>query len=85
MVTMRKRGTVPVYIGDDHRRYFVPPEFLSHPLFKMLLEKAYEEYGFEQRGGLLIPCRVSVFQEVMNVVECSHGQFHLDNLINELN
>lgn len=40
-------GTAPVgffavYVGEDRQRFVVPTGFLSHPLFKMLLEKAYK-------------------------------------------
>ncbi|KAL7251420.1 hypothetical protein ACSBR1_013288 [Camellia fascicularis] len=48
-------GHFAVYVGKERRRFVVPTGFLSHPLFKMLLEKAYDEFGFEQRwvGGSL--------------------------------
>ncbi|KAI6696452.1 hypothetical protein NL676_016571 [Syzygium grande] len=42
-------GFFAVYVGDEHRRFAVPTSYLSHPLFKMLLEKASNEFGFEQR------------------------------------
>ncbi|KAF4402905.1 hypothetical protein G4B88_010357 [Cannabis sativa] len=40
----------------------------------MLLEKAYEEFGFQQRNGLVVPCSVSSFREVVNAVQCSNDQ-----------
>lgn len=81
-------GTAPVgffavYVGEDRQRFVVPTGFLSHPLFKMLLEKAYKEYGFEQRHGLVVPCSVSLFQEVVSAVECPHGQFDIEKLVGE--
>ncbi|CAL5387395.1 unnamed protein product [Camellia sinensis] len=57
-------GHFAVYVGEERRRFVVPIGFLSHPLFKMLLEKAYDEFGFEQRAGLVVPCSVAAFQEV---------------------
>lgn len=61
----------------------VPTGYLSHPLFKMLLEKAYEEFGFEQKNGLVVPCSVSTFQEIVNAVEGCNGRFDFGNLIEE--
>lgn len=76
-------GCFAVYGGEEAKRFVVPLRFLSHPLFKMLLEKAQEEYGFEQRRGLVIPCRVCIFQEVVRAVDCFHGQFDFEKLVLE--
>ena len=81
-------GTTPtgyfaVYVGEERQRFVVPTSFLSHPLFKMLLEKAYNEFGFDQRNGLVVPCSVSTFQEVVNAVECCNGKFDFGNLVEE--
>ncbi|KAB5552992.1 hypothetical protein DKX38_010303 [Salix brachista] len=66
-------GFFAIYVGDDRERFVVPTSSLSHPLFKMLLEKSYDEFGFQQRNGLVVPCNVSTFQEVLNAVECCNG------------
>ncbi|KAF4396888.1 hypothetical protein F8388_004856 [Cannabis sativa] len=66
-------GFLAVYVGEERQRFVVPTTFLSHPLFKMLLEKAYEEFGFQQRNGLVVPCSVSSFRDVVNAVQCSNG------------
>ncbi|XP_030475113.2 auxin-responsive protein SAUR50-like [Syzygium oleosum] len=76
-------GCFPVYVGEGRQRFLVPTGFLSHPLFKMLLEKASDEFGFEQRNGLTVPCSVSVFQEVLNAVECCNGKFEFGELVEE--
>lgn len=76
-------GFFAVYAGEERRRFVVPTSVLSHPLFKMLLEKAYDEFGFEQRSGLVVPCSVSTFKEVLNAVECSNGKFDLGKLVEE--
>ncbi|KAH7680686.1 Small auxin-up RNA protein [Dioscorea alata] len=77
-------GFLPVYVGEEKERFVIPTAFLAHPLFKMLLEKAYMEYGFDQRSGLSLPCTVSIFQQVVSAVKCHHGQFDLENLVQEL-
>ncbi|XP_028105041.1 auxin-responsive protein SAUR50-like, partial [Camellia sinensis] len=61
-------GHFAVYVGKERRRFVVPTGFLFHPPFKMLLEKAYDEFGFEQRDGLVVPCSVAAFQEVVSAV-----------------
>ncbi|CAI9778924.1 unnamed protein product [Fraxinus pennsylvanica] len=76
-------GTFAVYIGEERQRFVVPIGYLSHPLFKMLLEKAYNEFGFEQRNGLVVPCSVTAFQEVVNAVECCIGKFHFGDMVDE--
>ncbi|XWS66656.1 hypothetical protein CRYUN_Cryun05aG0219300 [Craigia yunnanensis] len=76
-------GFFAIYVGEEEERFVVPTSFLSHPLFKMLLEKSYNEYGFEQRNKLVVPCSVSTFQEVVNAVECCNGKFDFGKLIEE--
>ncbi|KAE8098573.1 hypothetical protein FH972_016626 [Carpinus fangiana] len=56
-------GFFALYVGEERQRFVVPTSFLSHPLIKMLLDKSYNEFGFEQNSGLVVPCSVSTFQE----------------------
>lgn len=77
-------GFFAVYVGEERRRFAVPTSSLSHPLFKMLLEKSCNEFGFEQSSGLVVPCSVSAFQEILKAVECSEGKFELGKLVEEL-
>ncbi|KAJ0575375.1 putative small auxin-up RNA [Helianthus annuus] len=72
--------TVP---GEERRRFVVPTGYLSHPLFKMLLEKSSEEFGFGQKNGLVVPCSVNAFQEVVSAVESSNGKCDLSHLVEE--
>ncbi|KAI3806327.1 hypothetical protein L1987_22226 [Smallanthus sonchifolius] len=76
-------GFLALYIGEERRRFVVPTGYLSHPLFKMLLDKASDEFGFEQKHGLVVPCSVTVFQEVVSVVECCNGKFDISHLVDE--
>ncbi|KAK8475513.1 hypothetical protein V6N13_042888 [Hibiscus sabdariffa] len=77
-------GFFAVYVGEDEERFVVPTSFLSHPLFKMLLDKSFNEYGFEGRDKLVVPCCVSTFQQVVNAVDCCNGQFHFGKLVEDL-
>ncbi|XP_062167610.1 auxin-responsive protein SAUR19 [Alnus glutinosa] len=76
-------GFFALYVGEERQRFVVPTGFLSHPLIKMLLEKSYNEFGFEQNSGLVVPCSVSTFQEVLNAVEGSNGKFDFGKLVEE--
>ncbi|XP_015893292.2 auxin-responsive protein SAUR21 [Ziziphus jujuba] len=55
-----RSGHFVVYVGDDEeqgrKRFVVPISYLKHPLFKDLLNKAAEEFGFDHVGGLTVPC-----------------------------
>ncbi|KAL7096593.1 hypothetical protein ACP275_10G088000 [Erythranthe tilingii] len=76
-------GTFPVYVGERRERFVVPTSYLSHPLFKIVLEKAYDEFGFDQRNGLVVPCSVVAFQEVICALECCNRKFDFGNLVDE--
>ncbi|XP_009591236.1 auxin-responsive protein SAUR21-like [Nicotiana tabacum] len=76
-------GNLAIYVGEERERFVVPTSYLSHPLFKILLEKTYNEFGFEQRSGLVVPCSVNAFQEVVNAVECCNGKFDFGELVGE--
>ncbi|XP_057440591.1 auxin-responsive protein SAUR15-like [Lotus japonicus] len=77
-------GFFAIYVGEERQRQVVPTRYLSHPLFKMLLEKAYDEFGFDQRNGLVVPCGVSAFQEVVDAIECNNGKFDLGKILAEI-
>ncbi|KAL8096548.1 auxin-responsive protein SAUR71-like [Apium graveolens] len=61
-------GHLPVYVGDESARFVVNAELLNHPIFMMLLNKSAQEYGYEQKGVLRIPCRVFVFERVLEAL-----------------
>ena len=45
--------------GEGPKRFVVPLSCLTNPTFLRLLERAAEEYGFDQDGAITIPCRPS--------------------------
>ncbi|GAB2220014.1 hypothetical protein Droror1_Dr00007655 [Drosera rotundifolia] len=59
------KGYLPVYVGTELKRFVIPMEYLSMPDFRILMEKAEEEFGFDQEGGLKIPCDEQDFLEVL--------------------
>ncbi|KAF6141762.1 hypothetical protein GIB67_027940 [Kingdonia uniflora] len=59
------KGFVAVYVGQNMRRFVIPASYLSLPDFRVLMEKAAEEFGFEQEGGLRLPCEEDDFEEIL--------------------
>uniref|UniRef100_A0A7N0V6F1 SAUR family protein n=1 Tax=Kalanchoe fedtschenkoi TaxID=63787 RepID=A0A7N0V6F1_KALFE len=76
-------GHFAVYVGEERQRFTVNTRYLTHPLFKMLLEKASDEFGVERRDVLVVPCSVSAFQEVMSAIERCRGRFDFGELVEE--
>lgn len=63
------KGYLAVYVGPELRRFIIPTAYLSHHLFKVLLEKAEEEFGFDHAGGLTIPCEIETFKYLLKCIE----------------
>lgn len=63
------RGYLAVYVGPELRRFIIPTSYLSDPLFKVLLEKVEEEFGFDHCGGLTIPCETETFKYLLKCME----------------
>lgn len=66
------KGYLAVYVGPELRRFIIPTSYLSHSLFKVLLEKAEEEFGFDHGGGLTIPCEIETFKYLLKCMENHH-------------
>lgn len=63
------RGFLPVYVGPELRRFIIPTSYLGDPLFKVVLEKVEEEFGFDHSGALTIPCEIETFKYLLNCME----------------
>lgn len=84
MATKTPTGTFAVYVGEKRVRRVVPTSYLNHPLFRMLLDKSHDEFiCFEQKVMLVVPCSLSVFQDVVNAVESSKGNFDFGDFVEE--
>ncbi|XP_010510697.1 PREDICTED: indole-3-acetic acid-induced protein ARG7-like [Camelina sativa] len=64
-----KEGHFAVIAVDGYheptQRFVVPLMFLEHPMFRKLLERAEEEYGFDHHGALMVPCQPSHLQIIL--------------------
>ncbi|XVE52805.1 hypothetical protein DITRI_Ditri02bG0153600 [Diplodiscus trichospermus] len=74
-------GHVPVYVGEEMERFVVNAELLNHPVFIGLLNKSAQEYGYEQKGVLHIPCHVLVFERVMEALRLGVESRDLQDLL----
>ena len=72
------KGYLAVYVGPELRRFIIPTSYLSHSLFKVLLEKAADEFGFDHSGGLTIPCEIETFKYLLKCME-THNKHHEDS------
>ncbi|CAN6480380.1 unnamed protein product [Victoria cruziana] len=62
--------------GEEQQRFVVPIIYLSHPLFMQLLKEAEDEYGFDQKGTITIPCHVAEFRYVQGLINKEKQQPH---------
>ena len=63
------KGCLAVYVGEKMKRFVISISYLNQPLFRQLLSKAEEEYGYHHpMGGLTIPCREDVFLHIMSLL-----------------
>ncbi|KAK8481603.1 hypothetical protein V6N13_077211 [Hibiscus sabdariffa] len=72
------RGCVAVMVGqgEEQRRFVIPVVYINHPLFMQLLKVAEEEYGFDQKGPITIPCHVEEFRNVQGMIDKDHHHHH---------
>ncbi|KAF5743442.1 Auxin-induced protein 10A5 [Tripterygium wilfordii] len=75
------KGCVAIMVGqgEEQKRFVIPVIYVNHPLFEQLLKEAEEEYGFDRKGPITIPCHVEEFQAVQGMIhkEKSHHHHHL--------
>ncbi|GAB4837670.1 hypothetical protein Ancab_002521 [Ancistrocladus abbreviatus] len=66
------KGFLAVQVGEEMKRFIIPTSYLSHQAFGVLLKEAEEEFGFQQEGVLRIPCEVTVFENILKMVEAKN-------------
>lgn len=58
-------GSLAVYVGRERRRFVIPTSYLSNNVFRSLLAKSEEEFGYCCDGGLRIACAPDVFEHLI--------------------
>ncbi|KAE8729327.1 putative SAUR-like auxin-responsive protein family [Hibiscus syriacus] len=69
MMLRVKEGYFTVFAvkGMKTQRYVVELYNLSNPAILSLLELAREEYGFQQKGALCLPCGPRELQDILRI------------------
>lgn len=78
------QGCLAVYVDTERRRYVISTNFLTHALFKQLLKKSEEEFGFDYEGGLNVACKSSFFEHLLWLIitnDPDARSSHLEDLI----
>ncbi|MBA0558442.1 hypothetical protein Golob_015458 [Gossypium lobatum] len=62
-----KEGFFTVFTvkGQEPHRFVIELHHLTNPEFLSLTDQAREEYGFQQKGALSLPCRPHELQEIL--------------------
>ncbi|PKU83797.1 Auxin-induced protein 6B [Dendrobium catenatum] len=63
------KGCLAVYVGDGMRRFVIPTAYLCMPEFREIFDKMEKEFGFNQKGGLVIPCDEEDFEEIISFLD----------------
>lgn len=73
------KGCLAIKVGheeEQQQRFVVPVNYFNHPLFMQLLKEAEEEYGFDQKGTITIPCHVEEFRCVQDIIHQEKSLHH---------
>ncbi|KAE8698415.1 Auxin-induced protein 15A [Hibiscus syriacus] len=77
------KGYLAVYVGPELRRFIIPTTYLTHPVFKILLEKAKEEFGYDHNGGLTLPCEIETFKYLLKCIENHPKGYLVESSVSE--
>ncbi|KAK1367129.1 Auxin-responsive protein SAUR32 [Heracleum sosnowskyi] len=73
-----KKGCIAVQVGLEEEnempsRFVIPISYLYNPLFRQLLDRAHEVYGYHISGPLKLPCSVDEFVHLRWQIEKESG------------
>ncbi|WVZ24444.1 indole-3-acetic acid-induced protein ARG7-like [Vigna radiata var. radiata] len=78
-------GFTFVYVGPERTRFAIPARFLNLPVFEGLLKQTEEQFGLRGNGGLVLPCQVPFFSNVVKFLhkdEHKYGKLSLQDFLN---
>lgn len=80
------KGCLAIKVGygeEQLQRFVIPVMYFNHPLFLQLLKEAEEEFGFDHKGAITIPCYVEEFRYVQEIIDrdrsCYFHHHHHNN------
>ncbi|KAL3509425.1 hypothetical protein ACH5RR_028831 [Cinchona calisaya] len=71
------KGFIPVYVGEEHKKYVIPLSYLSSTMFKALLTQT-SEANRSPMNSINLACSVGMFEAVLDIAraeESSHEKF----------
>ncbi|KAF5740924.1 putative SAUR-like auxin-responsive protein family [Tripterygium wilfordii] len=68
-----KKGHFAVY-SREGKRFVVPLYHLNHPLFRVLLEIAEEQFGTRVTGPIQVPCEEEFMDYILSVLRKNHSE-----------
>jgi len=74
------KGCLAILVGqgeEQRQRFVIPVITINHPLFMQLLKESEEEYGFDHKGPITIPCQVEEFRTVQGIIDQENSSSHL--------
>ncbi|KAK2660851.1 hypothetical protein Ddye_007384 [Dipteronia dyeriana] len=73
LIRKRKKGHFAVYTKEG-KRFVVPLHYLNHPIFRVLLEMAEEEFGTTANGPLQVPCEEEMMDYILSLLRKSASE-----------
>ncbi|KAK3231955.1 hypothetical protein Dsin_003836 [Dipteronia sinensis] len=73
LIMKRKKGHFAVYTKEG-KRFVVPLHYLNHPIFRVLLEMAQEEFGTTVNGPLQVPCEEEMMDYILSLLRKSASE-----------
>ncbi|OMO82011.1 Auxin responsive SAUR protein [Corchorus capsularis] len=62
-------GHLAVTVGDGGRRFVIKANYLNQPVFRQLLDEAYEYHDLNKDGPLAIPCDEHLFRDIIHLLD----------------
>lgn len=59
------KGFVPIQVGEERRRYFIPVSYLSSISLKAFLHQFEEEIQANMNGPITLPCSFESFEAIL--------------------
>ncbi|KAF8399813.1 hypothetical protein HHK36_015684 [Tetracentron sinense] len=70
---------LPIYVGEERKRYVVPLGYLSSTLFQALLYQFEDEIVADSKGPIALPCSTQMFECVLD--QCERSSFVMSEAI----
>lgn len=80
----RKKGHFAVYTKEG-KRFVVPLYYLNHPIFRVLLEMAEEEFGIMANRPLQVPCEEELMGNILSLLRRRNASDVHENLQGSFN